>query len=170
MSNDKLIRIDNALNDIYKESIKNPPKTLDGHIKNENGITNDYRGRAIYEFFQNAVDRAEQKIWIHLDTNARTFTIANDGDGFSIDKKQDRNYSDIESLCSYRRSIYILSKRPSRFSPLIRISLFPSSSDVLSNWSQSLLIFSFFSVSNALIIFSIFIILIVLIYSDCQQP
>jgi len=77
--------IETAILNIYKDSIKNPPKTLDGHIKNENGITNDYRGRAIYEFFQNAIDRAESKIWIHLDKKLRTFTIANDGEVFSIE-------------------------------------------------------------------------------------
>lgn len=96
-------KINSAILDIYKESIKNPPKTLDGHIKNENGITNDYRGRAIYEFFQNAIDRAKSKIWIHLDKLQRTLIVANDGVEFSIEK-EDRNYSDLESLCSINTS------------------------------------------------------------------
>jgi len=96
-------KIKDALHCIYNESVKNPPKTLDGHIKNEIGIVNDYRGRAIYEFFQNAIDRAESKIWIHLDKSKKTLTIANDGKSFSIDK-EGRNYSDLESLCSINTS------------------------------------------------------------------
>ena len=93
----------------YEEAMKNPPKTLDGHIANENGITNDYRGRAIYEFFQNAIDRAESKIWIHLDKESKCLIIANDGQPFSIEKTGDddgksRKYSDFESLCSINTS------------------------------------------------------------------
>ena len=57
----------------------------------------------IYEFFQNAIDRAESKIWIHLDKKKGTLTIANDGIEFSIEKGN-RNYSDLESLCSINTS------------------------------------------------------------------
>ncbi len=96
--------IEHAFADIYKTSMQNPPKTLDGHLKNENGITNDYRGRAIYEFFQNAIDRAEKKIWIHLDKKAGTLTIANDGEPFSVEKRNNKPYSDLESLCSINTS------------------------------------------------------------------
>ena len=97
-------KIKNALLSIYTESLKNPPKTLDGHIKNEIGITNDYRGRAIFEFFQNAIDRAENHVWIHLDKSKKTLTIANDGKPFSIEKEDVQNYSDLESLCSINTS------------------------------------------------------------------
>lgn len=68
-------KIEIAILKIYTESIKNPPITLDGHLKNEIGVTNDYRGRAIYEFFQNAIDRAKSQIWIHLDKSKRTLLL-----------------------------------------------------------------------------------------------
>lgn len=96
-------KIEAAILSIYADSVKNPPKTLDGHIKNEIAVTNDYRGRAIYEFFQNSIDKAKSKIWIHLDKSQRTLTIANDGLEFSIEKG-DQNYSDLESLCSINTS------------------------------------------------------------------
>ena len=96
--------IENAFISIYEDSMQNPPKTLDGHLKNENGITNDYRGRAIYEFFQNAVDRAKNRIWIHLDTKSGTLIIANDGESFSIEKANNKPYTDLESLCSINTS------------------------------------------------------------------
>ena len=92
-----------VFNDQYNESMRNPAKTLDGHISNENGITNDYRGRAIFEFFQNSIDRAESKVWINLNKEKGIFTIANDGESFSI-IKGDRKYSDFESLCSINTS------------------------------------------------------------------
>ncbi len=96
--------INNAFQKQYSESMQNSAKTLDGHIANENAVTNDYRGRAIYEFFQNAIDRAEGKIWVHLDPDGRRLIIANDGESFSIVKEEGRKYSDFESLCSINTS------------------------------------------------------------------
>ncbi|MFQ5356431.1 MAG: sacsin N-terminal ATP-binding-like domain-containing protein, partial [Mariprofundaceae bacterium] len=96
--------IEDAFRKQYQESIKNPAKTLDGHIANENNVANDYRGRVLYEFFQNAVDRAESNIWVYMDLAARTLSIANDGKPFSIEKDTDRKYSDFESLCSINTS------------------------------------------------------------------
>jgi len=97
-------QIQEAFKKQYSEAIKNPSKTLDGHIANENNITNDYRGRVLYEFFQNAVDRAESDIWIVMDSKKRTLTFANDGAPFAIEKIAGRKYSDFESLCSINTS------------------------------------------------------------------
>lgn len=97
---EKLIEISEYFLKQYKESILNPSKTLEGHINHENSIINDYQGRAIFELFQNAIDRAEDKIWIKLDKNKRTLIVANNGDPFSIKKESGRIRSDFDSLCS----------------------------------------------------------------------
>lgn len=88
----------------YTTSIQNPPQTLEGHINHENGIVNDYRGRAIYEFFQNAIDRASQNIWIRLDTVKQQLIIANDGEPFSIERVGNQRYSDFSAVCSINTS------------------------------------------------------------------
>jgi len=97
-------QIEEAFVKQYSEAIMNPSKTLDGHIANENNVTNDYRGRVLYEFFQNAVDRAESEIWIIMDSDSGTLAFANDGKPFSIEKTGNRKYSDFESLCSINTS------------------------------------------------------------------
>jgi len=42
----------------------------------------DYVGRVVFEFFQNAVDRAEKNIWMEL--TKEEFIVSNDGKEFSI--------------------------------------------------------------------------------------
>ena len=94
--------IDAIFEEKYKTSIQNPAQTLEGHINHENAVVNDYRGRAIYEFFQNAIDRAESNIWIRLDSES--LTIANDGQPFSIEAQPGQPYSDFEAVCSINTS------------------------------------------------------------------
>lgn len=96
--------ISNSFVEIYKTSSRNPPQTVVGHINHENGIVNDYRGRAIYEFFQNAIDRAKNNIWIRLDTTQRQLIIANDGQPFSIQPVDGQPFSDFSAVCSINTS------------------------------------------------------------------
>lgn len=96
--------IDGYFESIYQEATKNPFKTVDGHIQNEIGVTTDYRGRAIYEFFQNSIDRAQKKIWIKLDRREKRLIIANDGQAFTLERLEHQKYSDFESLCSINTS------------------------------------------------------------------
>lgn len=92
--------IESIFLDQYMVAVRNPPKTLEGHINHENGVVNDYRGRAIFEFFQNAIDRAEHHIWIRLDTAAKQLIVANDGTPFSVNRVGKQRYSDFSALCS----------------------------------------------------------------------
>src|SRR5690554_5409006 len=84
------------------------PDTVSGHIENERAITNDYRGRVLYELLQNAVDRAERNIWITVDTAAGSVTVANDGVPFSAVTREGAARSDFAALCA----IHTSNKRP----------------------------------------------------------
>jgi|GEM_PF-1418710 len=93
------------VSELIKRNINIDYQIAEGHINNEQSVTNDYRGRAIYEFFQNAIDRAERKIWIKLDKDAKTLIIANDGHAFSIQERiSGEKLSDFHSLCSINTS------------------------------------------------------------------
>ena len=87
-----------------QESANKSYSDLERDINIEQSISNDYRGRAIFEFFQNAIDRADKKIWIHLDKEARTLTIANDGSPFSIGAKCPENKTDFHALLTTHNS------------------------------------------------------------------
>jgi len=89
--------------------LENHSTTVDGHINNEQSITNDYMGRALYELLQNAVDRADKSIWIEVDKNSHSLTVSNDGSPFSFVHKSEE-FSDFESLCS----IHTSNKHPGR--------------------------------------------------------
>jgi len=80
------------------------PDTVSGHIENERAVTNDYRGRVLYELIQNAVDRAETHIWITLDKEKRSLVVANDGKPFSAVVRQGEPRSDLAALCSLHTS------------------------------------------------------------------
>lgn len=80
------------------------PDTVAGHITQERALTNDYRGRVLYELLQNAVDRAESRIWVSLDRATRTLTVANDGRSFSNVARDDESRSDLAALCSINTS------------------------------------------------------------------
>ena len=66
----------------------------------ESESTKDYVGREAFEFFQNAVDRADENIWLEL--TKEKFIISNDGQPFSIFDGKDKNgkKSDFHSLNS----------------------------------------------------------------------
>ena len=65
----------------------------------ESESSKDYVGRVAYEFFQNAVDRANSQIWMELTKEA--FIISNDGEPFSIYTPQtNEKKSDFHSLNS----------------------------------------------------------------------
>lgn len=76
------------------------PDTVAGHIAHERAVTNDYRGRVLYELLQNAVDRAEANIWIIVDPASRSLTVANDGKPFGARARQNEPRSDLKALCS----------------------------------------------------------------------
>ncbi len=63
----------------------------------ESESSKDYIGRVVFEFFQNAVDRANLNIWMELSKNK--FIISNDGKPFSIYKGlKDNKKSDFYGL------------------------------------------------------------------------
>jgi hypothetical protein len=67
----------------------------------------DYQGRVLFELLQNAVDRAKQRIWVHLDDTHGKLYFANDGTPFSMYALEGvEKLSDFHALCS----IYISSK------------------------------------------------------------
>ncbi|SOB74757.1 hypothetical protein SAMN04488490_0286 [Marinobacter sp. LV10R510-11A] len=76
------------------------PDTVAGHIAHERAVTNDYRGRVLYELLQNAVDRAETTIWIVVDPDSRSLTVANDGQPFEAHPRRGEPRSDLAALCS----------------------------------------------------------------------
>lgn len=80
------------------------PDTVSGHIENERSITNNYRGRVLYELLQNAIDRAERGIWISFDSVSRSVIVANDGHPFSEEKREKEPRSDLAALCSLHTS------------------------------------------------------------------
>jgi len=76
---------------------KNGRTTTQSQAGTEAESSKDYVGRVVYEFFQNAVDRADNQIWMEL--TKETFIISNDGQPFSIYKSQeDSKRSDFYSL------------------------------------------------------------------------
>lgn len=80
------------------------PDTVSGHIENERAVTNDYRGRVLYELLQNAVDRADSNIWITVSKERRSLVVANDGQAFSADAREGEPRSDLAALCSLHTS------------------------------------------------------------------
>jgi len=79
--------------------IEHNPDTAISQANTEAESSKDYTGRVVYEFFQNAVDRADKNIWMELTEN--TFIISNDGKEFSIseneiDKEGYNFYQDID--------------------------------------------------------------------------
>ncbi|MFA6011341.1 MAG: hypothetical protein WC799_15250 [Desulfobacteraceae bacterium] len=91
------------------------PQTALSQAKTEEAMKMDYSGRFVFEFFQNAVDRAKEHIWITYDDKENTVVFANDGKEFTIEQCPD-NFSVIENvrlddfhaLCS----IFTSSKKP----------------------------------------------------------
>ncbi|WP_413698835.1 hypothetical protein ACLKMH_14720 [Psychromonas sp. KJ10-10] len=47
--------------------IKTDTEVFESFVNGERSVRNDYRGRAIFELFQNAVDKAKSNVWITLD-------------------------------------------------------------------------------------------------------
>jgi len=78
--------------------------TASGHIRHEQGIRNDYMGRAPFELLQNAIDRAEAKVVLSLCRDTATFSVSNDGQPFSFQKSKDETRSDFAALCAVNAS------------------------------------------------------------------
>ena len=77
------------LQGLWASRINVPPDLIQSLRGTETHTRNDYLGRVIFEFFQNAVDRAEDRIDIALNPAAsgdgsHTLMIANDGKPVSI--------------------------------------------------------------------------------------
>lgn len=73
-----------------------------------------YQGRFIFELLQNAIDRADRKVYIKL-LDSDTLIVANDGESFTFN--QDFNYKeggsdrgDFQALCSIATSTKLQSK------------------------------------------------------------
>ena len=58
------------------------PDIAQSQAGTENESSKDYTGRVVFEFFQNAIDKAESNIWLELTENE--FIVSNDGEAFSI--------------------------------------------------------------------------------------
>jgi len=67
---------------LINESIDQGRDVGQSQAGTENESSKDYIGRVVFEFFQNAVDRANENIWLVLNENE--FIISNDGKAFSI--------------------------------------------------------------------------------------
>lgn len=76
------------------------------HINAELSCTRDYQGRFLFELLQNAVDRAERDIRVHLDTESAVLYFANDGQRFSIREcvDTDERLCDFHAMCSINTS------------------------------------------------------------------
>jgi len=83
---------------LINESIDNGRNIAQSQAGTEAESSKDYNGRIVFEFFQNAVDRAEENIWMELTKDS--FTISNDGQPFSIykGKNKDSKKSDFFAL------------------------------------------------------------------------
>lgn len=70
----------------------------------ESESSKDYTGRVVFEFFQNAIDKAESSAWLELTDNA--FIISNDGEPFSIEEQSVDKYtkSDFHALNTIHNS------------------------------------------------------------------
>jgi len=86
------------------ELISLDPRTVIGHIRQEQSVRNDYMGRAPYELLQNAIDRASSMVAIILCSETRTLTVANDGKSFSYKPQSDDRWSDFAALCAVNSS------------------------------------------------------------------
>jgi len=80
--------------------LDNHPDTVVGHLNHERSVTNDYRGRVLYELLQNAVDRAEKNIWIDFDETRKSLIIANDGEAFQHIARDNEPRSDFAAMCA----------------------------------------------------------------------
>ena len=80
--------------------LMNHPDTVVGHLNHERSVTNDYRGRVLFELLQNAVDRAEEKIWIEFNREKRTLVVANDGKPFAFKARDGEPRSDFAAICA----------------------------------------------------------------------
>ena len=79
----------NLLEGLWASRINVPPDLIQSLRGTETHTRNDYLGRAVFEFFQNAVDRAERRIDIALTPTenrggSHNLVIANDGRPVSI--------------------------------------------------------------------------------------
>lgn len=82
--------IPSVIEGLWASRISVPPDLIQSLRGTETHTRNDYLGRAVFEFFQNAVDRAEARIDIALTSSVTTeglfcLIIANDGKAVSID-------------------------------------------------------------------------------------
>jgi len=80
------------------------PDIAQSQAGTENESCKDYTGRVVFEFFQNAIDRAESNIWLELTENK--FIISNDGEAFSIEEQSIDKYnkSDFHALNTIHNS------------------------------------------------------------------
>ncbi len=82
---------------LITESIEEGRNIAQSQAGTEAESSKDYSGRVVFEFFQNAVDRANEKIWMEL--TKESFIISNDGQEFSIyEDTKDGKKSDFFAL------------------------------------------------------------------------
>lgn len=80
------------------------PDIAQSQAGTESESSKDYTGRVVFEFFQNAIDKADANVWLELTENE--FIISNDGDPFSISEQSIHKYekSDFHALNTIHNS------------------------------------------------------------------
>lgn len=102
----------NIIIKLWRERTSTPMDLLESLRGTEVAARNDYAGRVIFEFFQNAIDRAEKQIDIVLDIDSSgesaRLIFANDGEPVTIKSEPEipgqSPVSDFHSLCAIFRS------------------------------------------------------------------
>ena len=97
---------------LWRERTDTPIDLLESLRGTEVAARNDYSGRVIFEYFQNAIDRAEKSIEIALEIDgsgeSARLIIANDGEPVTISSGAElpgqAPKSDFHSLCAIFRS------------------------------------------------------------------
>jgi hypothetical protein len=95
--------IEKFINDNIK-LVTDRPDIAQSQAGTESESSKDYTGRVIFEFFQNAIDKAESNIWLEVKNDK--FIISNDGIAFSIEEKSTEKYkkSDFHALNTIHNS------------------------------------------------------------------
>lgn len=84
--------------------VRERPDIAESQSGTESESSKDYTGRVVFEFFQNAIDRAESNVWLELFEDR--FIISNDGKAFSIQKQNNDKFekSDFHALNTIHNS------------------------------------------------------------------
>lgn len=97
---EKVIDIQDEIENLIhknEETYKINPNRIISDFRGEKQTTNDYRGRQLLELLQNADDAKTNKIGIHLDTENKILSVANNGDKFDLNGIQSLLIANLSS-------------------------------------------------------------------------